>query len=89
MQILPLGRASKKALLRLSRLPALSVVTVSERASEWVSEWVWYWYIQEKEMRTKMDIEENIRDKMLVDEIVRKTMEEDEKFVIYVDGILN
>ena len=32
-------------------------------------------------MRTKLDIEENIRDKMLVDEIVRKTIEEDEKFV--------
>jgi len=40
-------------------------------------------YTQEKEMRTKLDIEENIRDKMLVDEIVRKTIEEDEKFVIY------
>jgi len=36
--------------------------------------------VQEKEMRAKMDIEENIRDKMLVDEIVRKTIEEDEKF---------
>ena len=40
-------------------------------------------FVQEKEMRTKLDIEENIRDKMLVDEIVRKTIEEDEKFVIY------
>jgi len=30
-----------------------------------------------------MDIEENIQDKMLVDEIVRKTIEEDEKFVIF------
>jgi len=40
-------------------------------------------YTQEKEMRTKLDIEENIRDKMLVDKIVRKTIEEDEKFVIY------
>jgi len=39
--------------------------------------------VQEKEMRTKMDIEENIRDKMLVDEIVRKTIEEDEKFVVF------
>ena len=41
--------------------------------------------VQEKEMRKKMDIEENVRDKMLVDEIVRKTIEEDEKFVIFVD----
>jgi len=39
---------------------------------------------QEKEMRTKMDVEENIRDKMLVDEIVRKTIEEDEKFVVFL-----
>ena len=38
-------------------------------------------------MRKKMDIEENVRDKMLVDEIVRKTIEEDEKFVIFVDQI--
>jgi len=32
-------------------------------------------------MRSKLEIEENIRDKMLVDEIVRKTIEEDDKFV--------
>jgi len=34
-----------------------------------------------------MDVEENIRDKMLVDEVVRKIIEEDEKFVIFVDYI--
>jgi len=38
-------------------------------------------YTQEREMRSKLEIEENIRDKMLVDEIVRKTIEEDDKFV--------
>ena len=35
--------------------------------------------MQENERRSKLDVEENIRDKMLVDEIVRKTIEEDEK----------
>lgn len=39
--------------------------------------------MQENELRSKMDMEDNIKDKMLVDEIVRKTIEEDEKLVIY------
>ena len=47
------------------------------------SQWVSALFVQEKEMRKMMDIEENIRDKMLVDEIVRKTIEEDEKLVIF------